>query len=755
MTNRAIFAAALAAFAFQAMPATASDYEYSASRQGNLAQIGVTEELHNTVNGEGFGIAIFDSLADYTHVDLLGKTNAYAPYAGTYRHFDFHGTHVSGIAGGLENDIGIVGVAPGATIHNYAFVDDRDWVAFDGGKRALDAVRTQNVGGANIVSVNMSYGPVTKGDVFMNGELDLFDDYTDDFVIVRAAGNDGTRARLEKYADKASIKLGHLLIVGSVDSNNRLSSFSNKPGGVCISLTNRCAASEKMSNFFIVAPGSGILSDYPDQSLITASGTSMAAPHVTGAVALIAQDAAAKNTPLTPTQIASIIKESAKDLGAKGVDTVYGWGLLDVAAALGPVGDPVIETAPVVVVKEPAAKKPAAKKKKRKANRSRGGGRRDFAQAAAGTSGLLNGLVMFDDYGRPFEANVTALAEPAKDPLSRRGMAVLGLVSRQQTVDLEQGEHALLAWNATGIDGKATSALSMAGAGYDLNIGMGAPELFLMQVPSDNRAAAPQTFSRIMFSSIGDAADLFGDALSVGFNTKLGDRLTGHVFGLTETGWQEEDGPALLEAEPETEGDADFAAAGLSYRVADGWSIGGSYAVLRERGTVAGMASSGALSLGEEALTQFWGANVIGEIDRTFSVSAFYTRAVINSTGTETSLFEAADNWGADHYGVMLDAKNVLHDDSVLRFSLVKPLQLTRGTTSVRVPVGRELDGTINYVRRQSDFDGSALPMEAGVAYLAETGAGTFGVTLDLVDTNLNGSGERGVAVGAGFAFAF
>lgn len=755
MTSRPIITAAIMVLALQAMPASAADYEYSSFRQGNLAQIGVTEDLHNRANGQGFGIAVLDTLVDYTHVDLQGKTSAYAPYAGSYRFFDFHGTHVSGIAGALENDIGVVGVAPGASLYNYAVFDDNGWVAYDLGQRALDAVRTQNLGGANIVSVNMSYGPSTKGDGFIDGELEIFDNYTDDFVLVRAAGNDGRRMRFEPYSGTASADLANLLIVGSVDSNNRLSRFSNRPGGVCISARMRCAASEKMYNFFVVAPGSDILSDYPGQSLATASGTSMAAPHVAGVVALVAHDAAAKNTSLTPTQIASIIKESAKDLGRPGVDPAYGWGLVDAEAALGPVGGVAIETAPTLApapVKQPKVKKP---KRKRRAW-GRTGGKRVFSRSTTEAGDLLSGMVVFDGYGRPFEADTAALTGAKNPALSERGLAVLGLVSRQGTVDVETGDHAFLAWNATGLDGKATSALRMVAEDYELNIGMGAPELFLMEVPSANRAAAPQRFSRIMFSSLGEASELFGEAISVGFNTRFSERLTGHVFGLTETGWMEaSDEHALLEAEPDAGAEADFAAVGLSYRVAEGWSAGGSYAVLRERGTVAGMASSGALSLGEEALTQFWGTNVTGDIDENFAVSVFYTRAVINSSGTANSLFEEADNWGADHYGVMLDAKNLVHENSVLRFSLVKPLQITSGTTSVRVPVGREIDGTINYVRRHSDFDGSALPLEAGLAYLAETGAGTFGLTLDLVDTNLNGAGERGVTVGAGFAFAF
>ena len=73
----------------------------------------------------------------------------------------------------------------------------------------------------------------------------------------------------------------------------------------------------------------------------------------------------------------------------------------------------------------------------------------------------------------------------------------------------------------------------------------------------------------------------------------------------------------------------------------------------------------------------------------------------------------------------------------------------------VRVPVSREFDGTVNYVNRSAAFDGSVMPLEAGVTYVAETGYGTFGLMLDLVDTNVNGAGESGLSVGAGFSFAF
>ena len=740
-----IVLATSAAFA-AATSVRAAGNEYNFIDQPNLAQIGVTEALHDTLDGSGFGIAIFDSEVDTGHIDLSGKTRSFYPYSGSYGDPDFHGTHVSGIAGAAANGLGIAGVAPGASLFSYALFDDYDWVAYDGGRAALSHLRLMNALGANIIAINMSYGPKREGDLFMPKEVYFLDNYTDEAVIVRAAGNDGVRLKRESYRESAPENLGHILIVGSVDANNQISSFSNQAGNACFGRTNNCDFESKIRNFFIVAPGDEILSDYPDQRLAWASGTSMAAPHVAGAVALIAQNALEKHTPLTPTQLASLIKESATDLGAPGADTVYGWGLLNVPAALGPVGGTVLLTSETITAK--TGRRPET----RDAVFSSWG----YSTTSVSSRSLLTGLVVFDAYGRPFEVNADAFVNDAEPSLSERGLEALGLVSQQKTVDIDNGDTAMLAWNATGIDGETSSALRMVTGGTELSIGIGAPELFLSDVPSANRAAAPQRFSQIMFSSLGEAGDLFGRSVSMGLGTKLTDRLSGNIFAITESALDTRThGLAITDPLAENDVEADFAAVGLSYRVAEGWSVGSSYAVLRERGSVAGMVSEGALSLGEEALTKFQGVNITGDIDETWSLAAFYTRATIDSSGTAGSLFDPADGWNGDHYGVMFDAKNLVRDNSLLRFSLVKPLQITSGTMSLRVPVGREFDGTVNYERRSTGFDGSAMPLEAGVTYLAETGYGTFGLTLDLVDTNVNGSGESGASIGAGFSFAF
>jgi len=88
----------------------------------------------------------------------------------------------------------------------------------------------------------------------------------------------------------------------------------------------------------MVAPGEGIMvANYPS-GWTTGSGTSFAAPLVSGAAALVWQDAAQKGVILTPQDTRAILLSTAQDLGEPGVDGVYGWGLLRVDQALAPVG---------------------------------------------------------------------------------------------------------------------------------------------------------------------------------------------------------------------------------------------------------------------------------------------------------------------------------------------------------------------------------------------------------------------------------
>jgi len=171
-------------------------------------------------------------------------------------------------------------------------------------------------------------------------------------TLVKAAGNNGALGCdatgedacdpfalkwtyiMDKYSSEVS---GGVIIVGSYDKNTgALYSYSNRAGDL-------------MKDYYLVAPGSyyaetgsgagTIQTDANGNVLIPGSvgyktGTSMAAPLVTGVYALLRE----KHPNLTGQEITKIMFDTATDLGATGIDDVYGNGLINVEAAFNPVG---------------------------------------------------------------------------------------------------------------------------------------------------------------------------------------------------------------------------------------------------------------------------------------------------------------------------------------------------------------------------------------------------------------------------------
>lgn len=151
-------------------------------------------------------------------------------------------------------------------------------------------------------------------------------------LLVAASGNFGGINPLypARYAGDSdfntSTQDGVLIAVGSVDNTNTISSFSN-----------RCGVAQ---DFCLVAKGEGLQFDTSlnidaGQSI---SGTSFSAPIVAGAAAVVKQAANDNGTILTNRQIADILLTTATDLGNVGVDSVYGRGLVNIEAALEPIG---------------------------------------------------------------------------------------------------------------------------------------------------------------------------------------------------------------------------------------------------------------------------------------------------------------------------------------------------------------------------------------------------------------------------------
>ncbi|MEM4769545.1 MAG: S8 family peptidase [Desulfurococcaceae archaeon] len=292
----------------------------------NLELINVTDVwmLNETYGDAAFGyhgdvqVAVLDTGIDYTHEDLLNAVvycivslrNGRTFYRGTNlrncNDQNGHGTHVAGIIAARLNGIGVAGVAPKVTLYAVRVLDaSGSGYVSDVAKGIVEATKgPDGVAGtpddADVISMSLG-GPHSNV---------LYDAvkyaYSYGVVLVAAAGNEG--------APNPSYPAAYpeVIAVGAIDSNYQVPSWCNR-------------------NPDVVAPGVEILSTWPKNRYAYASGTSMACPHVSGAVA-IAQAirlAMGKNR-LHPDQVKDLITRTAIDLGSTGYDELYGYGVIDV-----------------------------------------------------------------------------------------------------------------------------------------------------------------------------------------------------------------------------------------------------------------------------------------------------------------------------------------------------------------------------------------------------------------------------------------
>ncbi len=188
---------------------------------------------------------------------------------------DFHGTHVAGTIAAALDGQGVVGVAPAVKLMALKFIGDDDACGFD--SQAIEAIAYAKHFGVHIANNSWSgrgrlnSAPELKAAIANSGML---------FVV--SAGNDGIDNDREAFpALPAAWDLPNIISVAAIDNSGDLADFSNY-GKVSVDIS---------------APGVGILSSVPvydgdhghyDFGWDWLDGTSMAAPHVSGAAALIA-----------------------------------------------------------------------------------------------------------------------------------------------------------------------------------------------------------------------------------------------------------------------------------------------------------------------------------------------------------------------------------------------------------------------------------------------------------------------------------
>jgi len=280
----------------RALSTTPNDPSFS--EQWGLAKIYAPEAWDIEKGEPNIIIAILDTGLDLDHPDLKTKI---------VQGYDFinqdenpqddhgHGTHVGGIAGaGSNNGLGVTGVAWNCPLMPVKVLDSQGEGSYSD---VAEGIIYAADNGAKVI--NLSLGAYSYSQ-YLQDAIDYA--YMKGCVIIAAAGNDNTNEPIYPAA------CANVMAVSATDQND-----------------NKAMSSNFGDYIDVAAPGVGVYSTALDDIYSPASGSSAAAPFVSGLAGLIlSQDLMLANY-----EVEQKIKQSADDLGASGRDDYYGYGRIN------------------------------------------------------------------------------------------------------------------------------------------------------------------------------------------------------------------------------------------------------------------------------------------------------------------------------------------------------------------------------------------------------------------------------------------
>ena len=702
-----------------------------------LDQLGLVKAAYayaRGATGEGETILVVDTGISTTHQEFTGSDKAAqeplnpgspAPSGETLS----HGTAVAGVAAGNRGNGSMHGVAPNARIHlayvllgmggpisdlSLYSIDSRieshDMNQAEEFRRALSIASNQDA-----AVINFSYG--------FTGAISAFDesavrdrfrhtaealeqrgvDAADKKIMVWAAGNLGRAPHLS--ADEPEILAGlgmvfpelrsHVIAVVSVDTSD-----SGGNQGAISDFSNRCGEAE---SFCLAAPGGQMTApDWEDDGAYEiSSGTSFAAPMVSGALAVMREFF---RDQLGSDELVTRMLTTADRTGRYSDSDIYGQGLLDLDAATRPRGGMRMMT----------------------------GTRADgpFVRAADAKLGILgrasgdavgrafNGreVAFLDELDAPFFHQLNSLvddrnSEPGSPGLFRE----LALQSRRMELQLPGGTIAFGAARAPGQPGAARiSRLALhreLPGGHDAFLSLrGQPGRLFGPHRSATAARLPfDRHSHLAAPWLGFAANGVG----AGGSARLASG--GHVsFGLFR-------GNAMFPEWEEPAGENNLGAI-IEAAASEGvFSLQAGF--LREKAGALGLDPRGAMSA-VDARTFFAGATAAVELGERWraAAAAFAGRTVprVRPTG----MIRAISPIASSAFGIGLQGQGAFRKNDLVDLSLNWPLRIERGSMSLDFPSGRTRYGEAVRERFVADLEPSGREADLRLSYSRPLGAG-------------------------------
>lgn len=508
-------------------------------------------------------------------------------------------------------------------------------------------------------------------------------------LVVAAAGNNSDPepmiSNLETLQDAVNASWyngdGFFIIAGSIDVNGEISGFSDRAGSAGAPRPTEVGGgtySVDPSQYYLLAPGEDVAVNWAGSSdgVGIGSGTSYAAPHISGAAALLF----AYWPQLTAREVGAILLNSATDLGEPGVDAIYGHGLLNLDAATEPLG-----TVSMVIS---GATSPTS-----------AGSTMISLGSAFGdaTPSGLSHVMLLDSYNRDFYTDIShqVMAAPAKLNLSAMldmdiqtdaGMwhighgLQMGFTSRRSAVS-DTVKHALSSDQQSTLDNRVQSWHLRGGDGHSKRwvIGSGAALSDVMTSFDSGLAPASQfyltghqAFGPSTSDSYYMATDMaLRDDLHLSFGFKSGS-LKGydnHSLALYHG-----DLPVW---EMESRLSKSFGAGSLSFALG----------ALVEKQAVLGSRSSGGLKLASD--TRTLKADIFADYALTPSLRlrthGHLGRSQVSAA--EGSLFSGVNDFFSSSWSMELLGTNILASGDVFGFKLSQPLRVENAHATIESAV--------------------------------------------------------------------
>ena len=704
--------------------------------------------------GANVVVAVVDTGIQTSHSEFAGRialggtcfgtASTCAGSAGSGADDQGHGTHVAGIIGAAANNLGTTGIAPGSLLLPVKVLD-RTGAGSPGAIAA--GISHAALRGARVI--NLSLGGQDPAPEL----IPALQTAAKSSVIVAAAGNSGnslSAAFPAAYATQPGI-VGSMIAVGSVSTANRISSFSQTPGtGGCVETggVSRC-----LRDVFLVAPGERINSTFLNNSYAAASGTSMAAPHVAGAAALVI----GASPFLTSQQVVDILLRSAKDIGAPGPDPVFGRGLLNVNAAMAPLGAQTIATAGGWTSSYSGSGEVSTSS----LSGPLGAGVRNAT--------LLRSVTFFDEYGRDYQTDLTAYVAPASVSLVDRistpswSSQFISFTGKDfsASASLADGtSNGVMSLSFTDDNGDRLSDLvikarlsdvSGVSVGHNASVQGLANRLDLAADPRFEGLFVDASALNSPFLSLADGGNIGLASVRLGGQASLSfghARVEAEDAAVVTTSIMASDAQLVRLTDPvghTRAAQTSFVA--LDWTLAPWAMTGIVLGMIEEENSLLGTSESGALALTSDASTLSVGGSARFDLGQRVTLSAAWSFGRTEAAPEAGSIVQSYSEISSHSYGIAISREGLFSDGDSIGFAVSRPLHITQGTASLLASTGVTDERGIVYTQETLSLASATPETDVELGYTTFLSLDTMLMANLIYQQNVGGeAGENAIA---------